>query len=162
MFGGRKPVLDRLGKRIRRHAGMGRHHEFDDALLAGGGDTRHITLEQRCERLLVLPLRMFRRHRLDAIRSEHALEIVRLLGPERAVIVEDGDPFLRRHEVRPVLAGDARDEIDDGRLCLAIIPGRKIVGRRIGRDDGARSAERRGKQEQETDEPRTAPARRGI
>ena len=34
---------------------------------------------------------MLRRHRLDAVEREGDLEIERLLAPQRAVIVEDGD-----------------------------------------------------------------------
>jgi hypothetical protein len=36
---------------------------------------------------------MLRRERLDALENEEGLEIHRLLGPERAVVVERGDAF---------------------------------------------------------------------
>ena len=61
------------------------------AVLAASQRGLHVALEQRGERLLVLPLRMLRRERLHAVEREEQLEIHRLLGPERAVVVERGD-----------------------------------------------------------------------
>ena len=46
-------------------------------------------------------------------RGEQELGVHRLLGPQRAVLVERGDPFGRRHEFRPALFGHLRDEADD-------------------------------------------------
>ena len=60
----------------------------------------HVAVEQRLERLLVLPLRMLRRQRLDAVDREGDLEVDRLLAPQRAVVVEGGDALGGRHEVR--------------------------------------------------------------
>ena len=36
----------------------------------------------------------------DAVDGERQLEVQGLLGPQRAVVVEGGDPFGRRHELR--------------------------------------------------------------
>jgi hypothetical protein len=58
-----------------------------------------IALEQRGKRLLVLPFRVQRSERLDAIESESKLEIHRLLRPQRAVIVEGRDALGGWHEV---------------------------------------------------------------
>ena len=71
---------------------------------------------------------MLRRQHLDAVECEQELEVQRLLGPERAVIVEDGDAFGFRDEVRRAFLGHAFDEGDDGLLGLAVVPGRKLVG----------------------------------
>ena len=95
---------DGLGELLRRHAGMRRRHDLQQALLAGRRERLHVAFEQRLERLLGLPLRMLRRQRLDAIEREGELEIDRLLGPQRAVVVEGGDALGRRHEIRPALA----------------------------------------------------------
>ena len=84
------------------------------AVLAAGERAFHVALEQRGERLLVLPLRMLRRERLHAVEREEQLEIHRLLGPERAVVVEGGDALGRRHEVGRAFRGHLRDEVDDG------------------------------------------------
>ena len=47
-----------------------------------------VALEQRGEGLLVLPFRVLRRERLDPVEGERKLEVHRLLGPQRAVVVE--------------------------------------------------------------------------
>ena len=49
---------------------------------------------------LVFPLGMLRRERLHAVGHEVKLDRHRLLAPERAVVVEGGDAFGDRHEVR--------------------------------------------------------------
>jgi len=92
--------------------------------------------EQPLERLLCLQCRILRRHRLGAIEREGKLEIERLFGPQRAVIVECRDALLGRHEVRPALRGHARDKVGDGFFRCAVVPGRKRVvlrERRAGR-----------------------------
>ena len=81
------------------HAGVRRHDELDEALLAGRGERLHVAFEYRLERLRVFPLGMLRRQRLDAVEREGELDVHRLLGPERAVVVEDGDALGWRHEV---------------------------------------------------------------
>ena len=69
--------------------------------------------------------------RLDPIDREHDLEIHRLLGPQRAVVVEGGDALVERHEIRAALGRDARDEIGDRLLHRAVIPGRQRIGWRL-------------------------------
>ena len=44
---------------------------------------------------------MLRRESLHPVEREEELEIHRLLGPQRAIIVEHGDTFGHRHEIRP-------------------------------------------------------------
>lgn len=43
---------------------------------------------------------MLRGKRLDAVKCKQELEIHRLLGPKRAIVVEDGDAFGNRHKIR--------------------------------------------------------------
>jgi hypothetical protein len=50
-------------------------------------------LSSEAKRLFALPLGMLRRQRLHTVEREEELEIHRLLGPERAVVVEGGDAF---------------------------------------------------------------------
>src|SRR6185436_1746651 len=50
----------------------------------------------------------------------------RLLAPERAVVVERGDPLGGRDEVGPALRRHALDEVDDGRLRLPVVPARQL------------------------------------
>ena len=68
------------------------------------------------------------RERLDAVEREEQLEVHRLLGPERAVVVEGGDALGGRDEVRRALLRHLRDEVDDGLLGRAVVPGRQRVG----------------------------------
>ena len=65
------------------------------------------------------------RERLHAVQREEQLEIHRLLGPERAVVVEDGDALGRRHEVGRALLRHLLDKRDDGLLRLAVVPRRR-------------------------------------
>ena len=72
------------------------------------------------------------RQRLHTVEDEGELDIHRLLDPQRAVVVERGDALVGRHEVGPALRGDARDEVSDGFLRRAVVPGRQRVGLRRG------------------------------
>ena len=45
-------------------------HDLEEALLAARGDRLHVALEHALERLLLFPLGMLRRQRLDAIERE--------------------------------------------------------------------------------------------
>ena len=112
MARGREPVGDDLLELVRRHAGVGDRDELDQSLFAGCGQRLHVAVEHRLERLLGLPLRMLRRQRLHAVEREGELDVHRLLDPERAVVVEGRDALVDRHEVRPALRGDARDEVE--------------------------------------------------
>ena len=100
MSRGREPIGDDLLELVGGHAGVGRHDDFQQALLAGCGKRLHVALEHRLERLLVFPFRMLRRQRLDAVEREGELEIHRLLAPQRAVVVEHGDALGGGHEIR--------------------------------------------------------------
>ena len=66
---------------------------------------------------------MLRSEGCDPIHGERELKIDGLLGPERAVIVEDGDALLGRHEIGPLLSGDAPNEVEDRLFRRRIIPG---------------------------------------
>ena len=124
---GREPVGDDLLEFCRRHAGMGHRDDFDQPLFAGSRQRLHVAVEHRRERLLGLPLRMHRCHGLHAVECEGQLHVHRLLDPERAVIVEGRDALVDRHEVRPALRRDARDEVEDRRFGRAVVPGRERI-----------------------------------
>ena len=100
MFRGGDPVGDELLELVRRHAGMRGHHDLENGRLAACQRAFDIALEQRGKRFLVLPLRMLGRERLHSVERKQKLKIHRLLGPERAVIIEGRDAFCRRHELR--------------------------------------------------------------
>ena len=117
-----------------RHAGVGGHDDLDHRLLAAGERGFHVALEQRGERLLVLPLRMLRRERLHAVEREEELEIHRLLAPERAVVVERRDALGRRHEIGRAFLRHLFDKGDDGFLRRGVVPRRERVLRVSDRD----------------------------
>ena len=101
---------------------MGRHDELAEGALTACEGGFHVAPEQRGERLLRFPFRMPGRKLPDAIQHEEELEVHRLLGPERAVVVEDRDAFGRRHKVRPAVLRHLRDEVRDGFLCRPVVP----------------------------------------
>jgi hypothetical protein len=88
-----------------------------------------VVLDHRLERLGVLPVRVLRRYRLHTVECELNLEVDRLLGPERTVVVEDRDAFGRWYMLRPALACHPPDEIDDDPFGAAVVPGRKRIQR---------------------------------
>ena len=56
---------------------------------------------------------MVRRECLHSVEREIQLDRHRLLAPKRAVVVEGGDAFGDRHEVRRAGFGDVLDKGDD-------------------------------------------------
>jgi hypothetical protein len=79
---------------------------------------------------------MLRRHRLDAIEREGELEVDRLFGPQRPVIVEGRDTLRDGNEVGAAVGGDARDEIGDGFLYRTLVPRGQRIALRQGSDAG--------------------------
>src|SRR5256885_17221451 len=71
---------------------------------------------------------MLRRERLHAVDREEELEIHWLLAPERAVVVERGDAFLRRNKVGRAFLGDLSDEVSNRLLRCAVVPRGKRIG----------------------------------
>jgi hypothetical protein len=135
MLRGREPVLDDRGELVGRHSGVRREQDLDDAFLAGGREAFHVAGENGLVRLLVLPLRMLRRERLDAVEREQELEVHRLLAPQRAVVVEDGDALLRLDELGRALLRHLGDELGDRFLRRAVGPrGQRIVDRARGKE----------------------------
>ena len=114
----RDPVRDDLLEFLRRHARVRGHDQLDQRLFATGQRGFHIALEHGGERLLVLPLGMLWRQSVDPVENEERLKIHRLLGPERAVVVERGDAFRHRHEVCGTLFRHLFDEVHDD--CFAL------------------------------------------
>jgi hypothetical protein len=60
---------------------------------------------------------------LDPLQREEKLEIERLLGPVRPVIVKGGDALCGRDEFRRAFLGHLGDEVEDRLSGLAIVPG---------------------------------------
>ena len=148
MFRGGDPILDDLLKLHRGHARVRGHDEFEERVVAAGERGFQIALEQRGERFLGLPLGMLRRERLHAVEREVELHGHRLLAPERAVVVERGDAFGDRHEVRRAGPRHLLDEVDDGLLGLAVVPrGQRVGGCERRCSESQRANERRAARE---------------
>ena len=78
--------------------------------------------------------RLFRAQRLvllghlgEAHQHEAELDRHRLLAPERAVVVVDGDPFRGRDVVRPSLLRHTLDEVDDRLPRRSVVPGGQLL-----------------------------------
>ena len=134
----------RLAEGLRCHAGVGDGDDLGDALLAGPGQRRHVAGDDRAEGLAVHPTGLLRRQGANAVEGEGELGVDRLLHPERAVVVEHGEPLLGRHEVGPAVGRRGFEEIEDGRLGGAVAPGRQRIAASL-RRCGARQ---RGEEEQ--------------
>ena len=128
MFRGGDPILDDLLELHRGHARVRGHEEFQDRVVTAGERGIQVALEQRGERFFRLPFGMLRRERLHAVEREVKLNGHRLLAPERAVVVEGGDAFRHRHEIRRAGFRDLLDKSDDGLLGRAVVPRGKRVG----------------------------------
>ena len=125
MPGAVEPGRHDLGELLGAHAGVRGHDELDDSLLSRGGQRLEVARQHGGERRLGLPLGVLRRERLHAVERERELHVHGVFDPERAVVVEHGDPLRLGHEARGALAGGGRDEIEDGLLRHALVPGRE-------------------------------------
>ena len=92
---------------------MRRCHQLEQPLHPSCPQRLVVILEHSLKRLGGAPLRVRRDQRLDAVEGEGELDVGRLLGPERPIVVEDGDALLRRHEFRAGFSGNPRDKIQD-------------------------------------------------
>ena len=119
---GRDPVAQPPREFLRRHSGMCRRHDLHQALLAGRRHRLHVVFQQPLERLLRLPFGVFGREGLDAVEGERDLEVHRLLGPQRAVVVEHGDAVGGCDEAGRTGRRHVGDEPDDRRLRRALVP----------------------------------------
>ncbi len=99
-----------------------------------------IAVEHGLVRLGLLPVWMLRRQGRDPIHGESDLEVDRLLGPQRAVVVEDGDALLGQDVVGAFLGGDALHEIQDRLLGRGVVPGGQGIGLCVLRDGSPDSA----------------------
>ena len=98
---------------VGRHAGVRRHHDLEQAVLAGRRQRLHVALEHRLEGLRGLPLGVLGGQRLDAVEGEDELGVHRLLA--------HSVPSLSKTAIRSAAGtksglagiGDAGDEIEN-------------------------------------------------
>ena len=103
---------------------------------AGAEHRCHIAGQGRRNRGVFLPFRMIASKALEFVEDELRLERERGLGPERAVVVEDGDPRRRFEEVGRSGRRRPRYELQDRLPRRAVIPRRERVRcRRVRRED---------------------------
>ena len=74
---------------------------------------------------------ILRRHGPGRVQGEDRLEIERLFGPQRAVVVEDRNAVTWRDVVLAGRVGHGLDERDDARPGRAVIPRRERIRRRL-------------------------------
>ena len=110
---------------------MRRGDERAERVLALRCDRLRVALEERRERLGRLPFGMRGPQGLHAVDNEGELHIHRLLGPQRAVVVEDGDALGLGHEVRARRICRACDERLDRGARGALAPRIKRCSRRL-------------------------------
>ena len=121
---------------------MGGHDQLEQRVFAALHQGLQIVVQHSLERLRVLPFRMARRERPDPVHGVGELEVIGLLGPERAVVVEDGDTVGRCDEVRSAGGRGRLDEMDDGGAACRVLPVRQRA--RGFRSGGTGGAERHG------------------
>jgi hypothetical protein len=125
----RHPIAHDPVELFGRVADVRRREQLENAVLAARERALNVAREHGLEGLAVGPVRVLRRERAHAVERERELHVDRLLGPERAVVVERRDALGRGHEVRSG-RGDARDEADDRIPRGSGIPRGQRIGRR--------------------------------
>jgi hypothetical protein len=131
MARGGEPARDDLGEFLGGQAGMGGRQNLQKSGFAQRRQRLAIILEHGLERLLLFPFRVLGGQRLDPIDGKHDLDVHRLLGPQRAIVVEGGNALVGRYEIGAALGRDARDEIGDGLFHRAVIPGGEGIDWRL-------------------------------
>src|SRR5439155_17238572 len=114
---------------LRAHAAMAHRHDLHEALLTRSEQRLLVVRKHSREGLLLFPFWMLWGERLYPVNGEGELEIDRLLGPERAVVIKSRDPFVRRDEIRRSFLRHFLDERHDRFLRCSIVPGRKGIVR---------------------------------
>jgi hypothetical protein len=130
---------------------MANRHDLHEALLTRSEQRLHVARKHSCEGLLLFPFWMLRGERLYPVNGEGELEIDRLLGPERAVVVESSNALLRPNEVRRSFLCYLLNEGNDGFLRRSVVPRRQRV---VSANRPARNAHH--------DEPQRAPYEFGF
>jgi len=117
---------------LHRHVDMGRGGDF---VLHGPAQLQHGLEIARRRGLLgggVGPAGIGRRHRHGAVDGGEELDVIGVLGPERAVIVEHRHAVLRGHEALGTGIDRLRHEGEDGAARRPFVPGRQRLRRSRG------------------------------
>ncbi len=120
-----KPSFDDLLELRGGHARMGRHDQFDEATFPGFREGFHVAVERSLKWLLISPVRIHRRQRLDAVERKGELDIHGLFAPQRAIVVESCDALRQGNKIRRALLGHLGHKIHQRLLCRTLVPGWK-------------------------------------
>ena len=138
MTGRIEPAADTVIELIHRHPGvrgLEQHHPLAGPRAEHSGD---IAGQGRGDRRILLPLRMVSLQPLELVDDELGLEREWRLGPERAVVVEDGDPRRRFEEVGGAGRRRPLDKLENRRAGRAVVPRRERLHRcRLRHEDNA-------------------------
>ncbi len=104
------------------HPGVRSHNYFYNIVQIEFAYLRHVAFQQCFIRMLSLPFGVLRRQFAYAVQGEQALRIYRFFGPERTVVVEDGDAFRLRYEVLTAFGGYPLDELDYFLFGFGVVP----------------------------------------
>ena len=130
MTGRIEPATDTVIELIHRHPGvrsLEEHHPLAGPRAEHSGD---IAGQGRGNRRILLPLRMVALEPLELVDDELRLERERGLGPERAVVVKDGDPRRRLEEVGGAGRRHPLEKREDRGAGRAVVPRREWLRRR--------------------------------
>src|SRR5690606_10107854 len=112
MLGRGDPVVDDPAELLDGHARVRRRDEVDDPTLAEGRERGTVAVDHGGVRRGTAPLGVLPGEGPDAVADEGGLDVDRLLAPEGAVVIEDGESFFDGDEVGPALVGDPADEVE--------------------------------------------------
>jgi hypothetical protein len=104
-----------------------RYHQLKQSLHPGCPQRLVVVFKHSLKRLGSAPLRVLAGDRLDTVEGEGELDIERLLGPERPVVVEGGDALRWRHEIRSALLRHAGNKVEDRGFRRAVVPGGEAI-----------------------------------
>ncbi len=163
MPGRRQPCAHGPTELVGGHAAVGRGDQRRDAPFALRRNRTHVSAQDRRERLGGCPLRVRALHRPHAVDDEGQLHVGGLLGPQRAVVVEDRDALAPGEEVRARWIRGSRDERLDGRAGGPVLPrrqGRVLRARGLAASAARRDDRRRGQRRRDEQRDGRAPTHR--
>jgi len=117
-----QPLAHTVGEFTGRQAGAGQGHDAENAPVVVGKQGGQVAGQGGLHRGVILPGRILRQAAFQFVQGEIELERHRILRPEGAVIVEDGNTIGRRDKVAGIVAGNFGDEVDDGFFGLGVLP----------------------------------------
>jgi hypothetical protein len=126
----REPIAHRRVELTGRHPAVRGDHHLTQPFVAVGHECLCIAIHDHLVRLTIAKLGMGIQERRDARKRVHDLDVHRLLAPQRAVVIKDGDAIGDGNKLLPGRVGDTTDEAHDDSLRRVVAPARKRIDRR--------------------------------